>query len=144
MFRRTTTIAAAIATTATLAIAAGPASAIYRDYEAPEDDGPVIERTVNQDDTSGKKSCSLTLSTGQTIVYDHGYSFSVVNKSTGKTHTFTCNDGKWEETVNFTGSGFDHEWEVDGTYTQDATLVLVNPHEEHTYSSSGGTYTAAP
>lgn len=49
-----------------------------------------------------KKGCSVQLQgpgAGQSIVYDHGYSFSVTNKSTGKTHTYTCNDGKWTETV---------------------------------------------
>ncbi|MDX6698786.1 MAG: hypothetical protein QOE65_2183 [Solirubrobacteraceae bacterium] len=54
--------------------------------------------------TPGKKGCTVNMqnpdgSPGQSIVYDDGYSFSIKNKSTGKTHTYKCNDGKWEETV---------------------------------------------
>ncbi len=54
--------------------------------------------------TPAKKGCSVNLqgpngSPGPTVVYDHGHSFAVKNKDTGKTHTFKCNDGKWEETV---------------------------------------------
>jgi hypothetical protein len=84
-----TTIATLAAMLAITAVAAVPAHA-----------------TDNADGTS-KKGCALTLqnpdgSPGQTVVYDHGYSFSVKNKATGKTHTYTCKDGKWEETVNFT------------------------------------------
>lgn len=52
-----------------------------------------------------KKGCSVVLQgpgAGQTIVYEHGYSFSVVDGRDGKTHTFTCNDGTWKETVGLT------------------------------------------
>lgn len=122
-------------------IAASPASAIYRSYDPGDSEPPVIERTAAQDDTGGKASCSLTLSTGQTIAYDHGFSFSVLNKATGKTHTFTCNNGKWEETVNSTGPTrtWDHYLEADQAYVdagQDLTLV-------NTYSVSAG-YNIAP
>lgn len=59
--------------------------------------------------TPAKKGCTVNMQNpdgtpGQSIVYDHGYSFGVKNKSTGKTHTFKCNDGKWEETVARTGA----------------------------------------
>jgi hypothetical protein len=49
-----------------------------------------------------KKGCTITLQgpgAGQSIVYDDGYSFTIVDKATGKTHTFKCNDGVWTETV---------------------------------------------
>ena len=59
--------------------------------------------------TPAKKGCTVNLqgpngSPGPSIVYDHGYSFAVTNNKTGKTHTFKCNDGKWEETVARTGA----------------------------------------
>lgn len=38
---------------------------------------------------------------GQSIVYPDGYSFSV-HATDGKTHTYTCNDGTWTETVSLT------------------------------------------
>jgi hypothetical protein len=123
-------------------VAASPAGAIYRDYDPGDADAPVIERTAAKDDTgTGTASCSLTLSTGQTIVYDHGYSFSVVNKATGKTHTFTCNNGKWEETVSSTvpSRTWDHYYEADQAYVDSSQdLMLVN-----TYSVTDG-YNAAP
>jgi hypothetical protein len=122
-------------------VAASPASAIYRDYD-PGDSEPVIERTATKDDTTtGQASCSLTLSTGQTIVYDHGYSFSVQNKATGKTHTFTCENGKWVETVSAVvpTRSWDHYFEADKAYVDGSQdLVLVN-----TYSPSEG-YNVAP
>lgn len=64
--------------------------------------------------TPAKKGCTVNMqnpdgSPGQSIVYDHGYSFSVKNQSTGKTHTYKCNDGKWEETVaRVVGSRWQH------------------------------------
>jgi hypothetical protein len=36
------------------------------------------------------------------IVYADGYSISVYAQSDRKTHTYTCNDGKWTETVSLT------------------------------------------
>ncbi|HVE68706.1 MAG TPA: hypothetical protein VNB64_09025 [Solirubrobacteraceae bacterium] len=59
--------------------------------------------------TPAKKGCTVNMqnpngSPGQSITYDHGYSFGVKNAATGKTHTYKCNDGKWEETVARTGA----------------------------------------
>ena len=112
-----------------------PASAIYRDYEPGDADEPVIRRTANTDDGGAKKGCTVNMqkpdgSPGQSIVYPHGYSFSVQNQQTGKTHTYTCNDGNWEETVNFTNYSDEYVYEADEAYV-DATgdLWLDNPHE---------------
>jgi hypothetical protein len=38
---------------------------------------------------------------GQSVVYPDGYSFSVQAQD-NKTHTYTCNDGTWKETVALT------------------------------------------
>ena len=51
-----------------------------------------------------KKGCEIQLKgpgAGQSVVYQHGYSFSVLAQD-NKTHTYKCNDGKWEETVSLT------------------------------------------
>jgi hypothetical protein len=73
--------------TAVLALAfAGSASA------APKDPPPA------------KKGCEIQLKgpgAGQSVVYQHGYSFSVLAQD-NKTHTYTCNDGTWKETVSLT------------------------------------------
>jgi hypothetical protein len=48
-----------------------------------------------------KKGCEIQLKgpgAGQSVVYQHGYSFSILAQD-NKTHTYKCNDGKWEETV---------------------------------------------
>jgi hypothetical protein len=58
--------------------------------------------------TPAKKGCTVELKgpgAGQSIVYEHGYSFSVKAANDGKTHTYTCNDGKWEETVSLKAPG---------------------------------------
>jgi hypothetical protein len=58
--------------------------------------------------TPAKKGCSIQLQgpgAGQSIVYAHGYKFSVYGENDKKTHTYTCNDGKWEETVTLTAGG---------------------------------------
>jgi hypothetical protein len=81
--RRATAWAAALVAAGTVLAAAGPASAQPKD-------------------TPGKKGCEVQLKgpgAGQSIVYEDGYSFSVIDGSTGKKHTYTCNDGKWTETV---------------------------------------------
>ena len=55
--------------------------------------------------TPEKKGCEVQLKgpgAGQSIVYADGYSFSVYAQSDRKTHTYTCNDGKWTETVSLT------------------------------------------
>lgn len=62
---RRATILAALGVTSLALVAASPASAIYRDYEAGSEDPPVTERTVNQQsqdppvDENGKKSCQV-------------------------------------------------------------------------------------
>lgn len=56
---------------------------------------------------TAKKGCAITLQgpgAGQSVVYEDGYSFSIVDKATGKTHTYTCNDGVWTETVSKTSA----------------------------------------
>jgi hypothetical protein len=48
-----------------------------------------------------KKGCEIQLKgpgAGQSVVYQHGYSFSILAQD-NKTHTYKCNDGKWEESV---------------------------------------------
>jgi hypothetical protein len=58
--------------------------------------------------TPAKKGCTVELKgpgAGQSIVYEHGYSFSVKAANDGKTHTYKCNDGKWEETVSLKTPG---------------------------------------
>jgi hypothetical protein len=52
-----------------------------------------------------KKGCSIQFQgpgAGQSIEYPDGYKY-VVNATDGKTHTYTCNDGAWKETVSLTG-----------------------------------------
>jgi len=81
-------------------IAAAPADAAYRSYEPGEGgDAPIERTTTAEQPTSTGAGCSVTLSTGQSIVYPDGYSFSVTNKATGKKHTYTCKNGAWVETV---------------------------------------------
>jgi hypothetical protein len=138
-------ILAALGVTSLALVAATPASAIYRDYEPSEAEAPVVERTANTDDTSGNEGCTITLqnpdgSPGQSVKYAHGYSFSVKNKATGKTHTYTCNNGKWEETVNATSPTGGYVYDADRAWLDASTLVVVNLHEEYTYSPSGGSY----
>ena len=129
-------------------IAASPASAIYRDYEAGYEEPPPFERTASQDDGNAKKGCTLAVQspdgkTQSTITYAHGYSFSAVNKATGKTHTYTCNDGTWVETVSSVSPTSGYTYDVDSSYVQaDNTAVIVNPHEKYTYSTGGGQYAA--
>ena len=128
-------------------IAASPASAIYRDYEAGSDE-PVITRTASQDDGTAKKGCTLAVlgpdgKTQSTITYAHGYSFSTVNKATGKTHTFTCNNGTWEETVSSVSPQGGYTYDADMSYLhEDGSAVLVNLHQEQTYSTDDGLYAA--
>jgi hypothetical protein len=84
---RRAAIAALSAVTVAL-VAAGPAAAESKTPTAP-----------------AKKGCEVQLKgpgAGQSIVYEHGYSFSIQATNTGKTHTYTCNDGTWNETVKLT------------------------------------------
>ena len=51
-----------------------------------------------------KKGCEIQLkgpNAGQSVVYPHGYKFSILAQD-NKTHTYTCNDGEWKETVTLT------------------------------------------
>ena len=57
--------------------------------------------------TPAKKGCSIQFQgpgAGQSIVYPDGYSMSVKGANDGKTHTYTCNDGTWKETVSLTAA----------------------------------------
>jgi hypothetical protein len=84
---RTKALAALAAVGLALAVA-GPASAEPKQTPAP-----------------AKKGCEVQLKgpgAGQSIVYPDGHSFSVYAQSDRKTHTYTCNDGKWTETVSLT------------------------------------------
>lgn len=88
--RRTRRTALAVLSAAAVALAAaGPAAAESKTPVAP-----------------AKKGCEVQLKgpgAGQSIVYPHDYSFSVVGQD-NKTHTYTCNDGTWKETVTLTGT----------------------------------------
>jgi hypothetical protein len=62
----------------------------------------------NTGQAPAKKGCSVQLQgpgAGQSIVYPDGYKFSVTASNDNKTHTYTCNDGKWTETVSLTAGG---------------------------------------
>ena len=51
----------------------------------------------NQTPAPAKKGCEVQLKgpgAGQSIVYPHGYKFSVYGENDKKTHTYTCNDGQ--------------------------------------------------
>ena len=70
-----------------LAFAAGPAAAEPKNPTPP-----------------AKKGCEIQLkgpNAGQSVVYQHGYSFSILAQD-NKTHTYTCDDGEWKETVKLT------------------------------------------
>jgi hypothetical protein len=85
--RRGTALAAVVTAGLTM-ISAGPASAEPKSPPA-------------------KKGCEVQLKgpgAGQSIVYPDGYSFSVYAQSDSKTHTYTCNDGTWKETVSLTAA----------------------------------------
>ena len=86
------TALAAVSAVAVALAAAGPASAETKTPTAP-----------------AKKGCEVQLKgpgAGQSIVYPDGYSFSVYAQNDGKTHTYTCNDGTWKETVALTAGGW--------------------------------------
>ena len=77
----------ALSAVAVALVVAGPAAAESKTPVAP-----------------AKKGCEVQLKgpgAGQSIVYQHGYSFSVVGQD-NKTHTYTCDDGSWKETVSLT------------------------------------------
>jgi hypothetical protein len=84
---RRTALVALSAVTVALA-AAGPAAAESKTPTAPP----------------AKKGCEIQLKgpgAGQSVVYQHGYSFSILAQD-NKTHTYTCDDGSWKETVTLT------------------------------------------
>lgn len=63
-----------------------------------------------------RKGCAIQFQgpgAGQSIVYPDGYSFSVKASNDGKTHTYTCSDGRWIESVSLTG----------GTVTRNLTIL---------------------
>ena len=90
--RHTRSAALAVLSAAAVALAsAGPAAAESKTPAAP-----------------AKKGCEVQLKgpgAGQSIVYADGYSFSVQAQD-NKTHTYTCNDGTWKETVALTAGGW--------------------------------------
>ena len=66
--------------------------------------GPAVAADSKPPAAPAKKGCEVQLKgpgAGQSIVYPHDYSFSVVGQDS-KTHTYTCNDGTWKETVTLT------------------------------------------
>jgi Multicopper oxidase len=78
---------AVLSTVAVALVAAGPAAAESKTPVAP-----------------AKKGCEIQLKgpgAGQSVVYPHGYSFSILAQD-NKTHTYTCDDGTWKETVTLT------------------------------------------
>jgi hypothetical protein len=137
-------VLAALGVTSLALIAASPANAIYRSYEPGDSEAPVVERTANTDDT--KKGCTITLQNpdgtpGQSVVYPDGYSFSVKNGATGKTHTYTCVNGTWVETVSSSSPAGGYDYLADYAYVDGSgTVDLVNAHQEYTYSSDGASY----
>lgn len=95
----------AIATAGLALAAAGPAAA--------EDNAPQPQQ----------KGCTIILqkpdgSPGQGVVYPHGFSFSVTDVKTGKTHTYTCNNGQWVETVSAIGRAVNSIGPVGGVVMQ--------------------------
>ena len=90
VLRHTRRAAVAVLSAVAVALAvAGPAAAESKTPVAP-----------------AKKGCEIQLKgpgAGQSVVYQHGYSFSILAQD-NKTHTYTCNDGEWKETVSLTGT----------------------------------------
>jgi hypothetical protein len=68
--------------------------------------GPVAAESKTPAAPPAKKGCEIQLKgpgAGQSVVYQHGYSFSILAQD-NKTHTYTCNDGEWKETVSLTAT----------------------------------------
>jgi hypothetical protein len=66
--------------------------------------GPAAAESKTPTAPPAKKGCEVQLKgpgAGQSIVYQHGYSFSILAQD-NKTHTYTCDDGSWKETVSIT------------------------------------------
>lgn len=88
--------------------------------------GPAAAETKSPTAPPAKKGCEVELKgpgAGQSIVYPHGHSFSVQAQNTGKTHTYTCNDGTWKETVTLTAGSTTG---VFAPITVSTTLVLAS------------------
>jgi hypothetical protein len=132
-------ILAALGVTSLALIAASPANAIYRDYEAPSDQPPVIERTIDNTnqtpvDENGKKSCEYAKFGGGTGYYPHGTKITVTLPN-GASKTVTCNDGNWEESLRRPDG---YRFRADLAYVDaSGALVLENAYQ---YSTSGQYY----
>jgi hypothetical protein len=66
--------------------------------------GPAGAESKTPTAPPAKKGCEIQLKgpgAGQSVVYQHGYSFSILAQD-NKTHTYTCDDGSWKETVTLT------------------------------------------
>ena len=116
-------ILAALGVTSLALIAASPANAIYRDYEAGSEDSPVITRTAERDnppvDKDGNESCPYK---GE--YYPHGTTATITKidkDGNAVTYTLTCVDGWWR-----------------GTYASQLAI------HDYTYSADGGFYSTAP
>jgi hypothetical protein len=81
-----------------------------------------------------RKGCTINLqrpdgSPGQSVTYADGYSFSVKNAATGRTHTYTCVDGTWVETVSSRAPAGGPRWEATSvTMAAPGTVVLRDGH----------------
>jgi hypothetical protein len=141
-------ILAALGVTSLALVAASPANAIYRDYES-YDQPPVTERAVEREtpepppvDKNGKKSCPGGFDswsphgTVATLWYTNSKGDVVMT-------TLRCNDGRWEVVSVQAPEGDNYKYQADeGWLEESGTLVLVNPHEEYSYSNEGGSYAA--
>lgn len=139
------TILAALGATSLTLMAASPADAIYRSYELSDSEAPVLERTAERDDAptgETKQGCNLKLPNGALDVYKHGDVVTITVKgSDGTSYTvkFRCNDGTWEP-ASAVPQADEYHYEADYAYVDSSALVLVDPHEEYTYSGEGGFY----
>jgi hypothetical protein len=139
-------ILVALGVTSLALIAAAPASAIYRDYEA-TDEAPTTTRTLeahNENQDAEKKDCELNMGAWIQVVR-HGATITVKTPVPGTKpvkyveSTYRCNDGKWESA--FQAPQMEYTYEADGSYVDESdTLQLVNRHEQYTYSTSAGVY----
>jgi hypothetical protein len=98
---RTTLLGLAI--TSLALVAAAPASAISRSYEATMEEPPLIERVVHQTnqppvDENGKKSCEYRKWDGSPGYYPHG-TVITLKLPNGTEKSAKCNDGTWEEAM---------------------------------------------
>jgi hypothetical protein len=105
------TILAALGIASLALVAASPASAIYRDYEANSYEAPTTTRTVDSQNTTpvdenGKKSCRDKWGD----YHPHGTTYvltKIDSEGNGVTYTMKCEDGQWNgtwEPVNYTNT----------------------------------------